>query len=187
MFDSEVKDVSPETRVLRDYQSLLKDRRDKMTQTFRYMLEQNNSSSATSFFGSSLSDRRPQNLRRSNTEESDISNKRSGLMEDLRRLKVFFRFNRDNSEEVEEELEEVAQKREPTPPNSSKKSSSSRHSGVVLPVESGNSPPISVHSSAPHSVHCSSSNSVRPSTMLSSSSSRQSTIDYGFNQDQSKI
>ena len=39
MFDSEVKDVSPETRVLRDYQSLLKDRRDKMTQTFRYMLE----------------------------------------------------------------------------------------------------------------------------------------------------
>ena len=69
MFDSEVKD---------DYQSLLKDRRDKMTQTFRYMLEQNNSSSVTSFSGSSPSDRsressrvfdeRPQNLTRSNTK-----------------------------------------------------------------------------------------------------------------------
>ena len=90
MFDSEVK----------DYQSLLKDSRDKMTQTFRYMLEQNNSSSVTSFSGSSPSDQRPQNLTRSNTEESDISNKRSGLMEDLRRLKNFFSFNRDNSEEV---------------------------------------------------------------------------------------
>ena len=175
MFDSEVK----------DYQSLLKDRRDKMTQTFRYMLEQNNSSSVTSFSGSSPSDQRPQNLTRSNTEESDISNKRSGLMEDLRRLKNFFSFNRDNSEEVEEEVEEVAQKGDPTPPSSSssKKSSSSRRSGVVLPVESENSPPISVHSSAPQSVHSSSRNSARPSTILSSSSSRPSTLDYGFNQD----
>ena len=110
MFDSEVKDVSPETRVLRDYQSFLKDRRDKMTQTFRYMLEQNNSGSVTSFSGSSPSDRRPQNLTRSNTEESDISNKKSGLMEDLRRLKKIFSFNRGNSEEAEEEIEEVAQK-----------------------------------------------------------------------------
>ena len=177
MFDSEVK----------DYQSLLKDRRDKMTQTFRYMLEQNNSSSVTSFSGSSPSDQRPQNLTRSNTEESDISNKRSGLMEDLRRLKNFFSFNRDKSEEVEEEVEEVeevAQKGDPTPlSSSSKKSSSSRRSGVVLPVESENSPPISVHSSVPHSVHSSSRNSARPSTILSSSSSRPSTIDYGFNQD----
>ena len=187
MFDSEVK----------DYQSLLKDRRDKMTQTFRYMLEQNNRSSVTSFSGSSPSDQRPQNLTRSNTEESDISNKRSGLMEDLRRLKNFFSFYRDNSEEVEEEVEEVAQKGDPTPPSSSssssssKKSSSSRRSGVVLPVESDNSPPISVHSSVPHSVHSSvphsvhssSRNSARPSTILSSSSSRPSTIDYGFNQD----
>ena len=157
MFDSEIK----------DYQSLLKDRKDKMTQTFRYMLEQSNSSSVTSFSGSSPSDRRPQNLTRSNTEESDISNKRSGLMEDLRRLKNFFSFHRDNSEEAEEE---VAQKGEPTPPSSSsKKSSSSRRSGVVLPVESGNSPPISVHSSAPHSIHSLSSNSARPSTILSSS------------------
>ena len=174
MFDSEVN----------DYQSLLKDRRDKMTQTFRYMLEQNNSSSVTSFSGSSPSDQRPQNLTRSNTEESDISNKRSGLMEDIRRLKNFFSFNRENSEEVEEEVEEVAQKGDPTPPSSSsKKSSSSRSSGVVLPVESENSPPISVHSSAPHSVHSSSRNSARPSTILSSSSSRPSTLDYGFNQD----
>ena len=130
MFDSEVKDVSPETRVLRDarqslasfrdYQSLLKDRRDKTTQTFRYMLEQNNSGSVTSFSGSSPSDRRPQNLTRSNTEETDISNKQSGLMEGLRRLKNFFSFNRDNSEEAEE-IEEVAQKGEPTPPSSSSK------------------------------------------------------------------
>ena len=67
MFDSEVKDD----------RSLLKDRRDKMTETFRYMLEQN-SSSVTSFSGSSPSDQRPQNLTRSNTEESDVSNKRSG-------------------------------------------------------------------------------------------------------------
>ena len=79
-------------REVKDYQSLLKDRRDKMTQTFRYMLEQNNSSSVASFSGSSPSDRRPQNLTRSNTEESDISNKRSGLMEDLRRLKFFLVF-----------------------------------------------------------------------------------------------
>ena len=192
MFDSEVK----------DYQSLLRDRRDKMTQTFRYTLEQPNSGSVTSFSGSSPSDQRPQNLTRSNTDETDISHKQSGLMEDLRRLKSFSSYNRDNSEEVEEEVEEVAQKGEPTPPSSSSKKSSSsrrsaeprehsRRSGAVLPVESGNSPPISVrssaaqsvHSSAPHSVHSSSSNSVRPSTILSSSSSRPSTIDYGFNQD----
>ena len=33
---------------VKDYQSLLTDRRDKIAQTFRYMLEQNNSTSATS-------------------------------------------------------------------------------------------------------------------------------------------
>ena len=71
MFGSEVK----------DYQSLLKDRGDKMTQTFRYMLEQNDSSSVVSFSGSSPSDPGRESSRgstRSNTEESDISNKQSG-------------------------------------------------------------------------------------------------------------
>ena len=98
-----------------------------MTQTFRCMLEQNSSGSVTSFSGSSPSDQRPQNLTRSNTEETDISNKQGGLMDDLRRLKSVFSFSRDNSEEVEEEVEDVAQKGEPTPPSSSsEKSSSSR-------------------------------------------------------------
>ena len=60
IFDSEVK----------DYQSLLRDRRDKMPQTFRYMLEQNESSSVTSFSGSSPSDQRPQNLTKKATQKN---------------------------------------------------------------------------------------------------------------------
>ena len=47
IFDSEIKDVRHEPRVLRDYESLLKDRRNKMTQIFRYMLKQNSISSSS--------------------------------------------------------------------------------------------------------------------------------------------
>ena len=199
IFDSEIK----------DYGSLLKDRRNKMTQTFRYMLKQNSISSeqsAPSSMPSSMSSGLTNNLSRSTSKSSHTSEPRpSQMMEDLRRVANFFGFGgsgndeEDEAEEVEE-AEEV-KKDKSTPPQSSSSSSSSRRSSnpalpvyqTVTPPQSvrssppqsvRSSPPQSVRSSPPHSVHSSrrSNNSARPSTILSISSSVASTIDYGFNQ-----
>ena len=218
IFDSEVKDVrheprglrdaSPEARVLRDYETLLKDRRNKMTQTFRYMLKQNSiSSSSEPSPPSSMPSGLPNNISRSTSKSSDTpqqksqmmedANAREALLSDLRRLKEFFGFGRevskDSKESIEEEsdeVEEVSKKNSTPQPSSS--SSSRRSSNPILPIDPSVTPPESVNSSKPQSINSSmpqsvsssrrSSNSARPSTILSSSGSVASTIDYGFNQ-----
>ena len=189
IFDSEVK----------DYESLLKDRRNKMTQTFRYMLKQNSiSSSSEPSPPSSMPSGLPNNISRSTSKSSDTPQQKSQMMEDLRRLKEFFGFGREVSKEskesIEEESEEVeaVSKKDSTPPQSSSSSSSRRSSNPRLPIYPSVTPPESVNSSKPQSINSSmpqsvsssrrSSNSARPSTILSSSGSVASTIDYGFNQ-----
>ena len=188
IFDSEVK----------DYESLLKDRRNKMTQTFRYMLKQNSiSSSSEPSPPSSMPSGLPNNISRSTSKSSDTPQQKSQMMEDSRRLKEFFGFGREVSKEskesIEEESEEVeaVNKKDSTPPQSSS-SSSRRSSNPRLPIYPSVTPPESVNSSKPQSINSSmpqsvsssrrSSNSARPSTILSSSGSVASTIDYGFNQ-----
>ena len=189
IFDSEVK----------DYESLLKDRRNKMTQTFRYMLKQNSiSSSSEPSPPSSMPSGLPNNISRSTSKSSDTPQQKSQMMEDLRRSKEFFGFGREVSKEskesIEEESEEVeaVSKKDSTPPQSSSSSSSRRSSNPRLPIYPSVTPPESVASSKPQSINSSmpqsvsssrrSSNSARPSTILSSSGSVASTIDYGFNQ-----
>ena len=189
IFDSEVK----------DYEALLKDRRDKMTQTFRYMLKQNSiSSSSEPSPPSSMPSGLPNNISRSTSKSSDTPQQKSQMMEDLRRLKEFFGFGRevskDSKESIEEESEEVEEvsKNNSTPQPSSSSSSSRRSSNPRLPIYPSVTPPESVNSSKPQSINSSmpqsvsssrrSSNSARPSTILSSSGSVASTIDYGFNQ-----
>ena len=189
IFDSEVK----------DYESLLKDRRNKMTQTFRYMLKQNSiSSSSEPSNPSSMPSGLPNNMSRSTSKSSETSQQKSQMMEDLRRLKEFFGFGREVSKEskesIEEESEEVeaVSKKDSTPQPSSSSSSSRRSSNPRLPIcpsvtppESvASSKPLSINSSIPQSVSSSrrSNFSARPSTILSSSGSVASTIDYGFNQ-----
>ena len=62
IFDSEVK----------DYEALLKKRRDKMTQTFRYMLKQNSmTSSSEPSPRSSMPSGLPNNISRSTSKSSD--------------------------------------------------------------------------------------------------------------------
>ena len=196
IFDSEV----------RDYDTLLKDRRNKMTQTFRYMLKQNSiSSSSEPSPPSSMPSGLPNNISRSTSKSSDTPQQKSQMMEDLRRLKEFFGFGREVSkeskesiEEESEEVEEVSKKNSTPQPSSS--SSSRRSSNPRLPIYPSITPPESVNSSKPQSIRSSppqsinssrpqsvsnsrrSSNSTRPSTILSSSGSVASTIDYGFNQ-----
>ena len=189
IFDSEVK----------DYEALLKDRRNKMTQTFRYMLKQNSiSSSSEPSPPSSMPSGLPNNISRSTSKSSDAPQQKSQMMEDLRRLKEFFGFGRevskDSKESIEEESEEVEEvsKKNSTPQPSSSSSSSRRSSIPRLPIDPSVTPPESVNSSKPQSINSSmpqsasssrrSSNSARPSTILSSSGSVASTIDYGFNQ-----
>ena len=190
IFDSEIK----------DYESLLKDRRNKMTQTFRYMLKQNSIASPSEpsepSEPSSMPSGLPNNVSRSSSSQSSQPQQRSQIMDDIRRLREFFSFggagaNEDEEEEENEEAQ-ASNKNTPTPPHSSSSSSSSRRSShptlpvyqtVTPPQSVRSSPPQSVRSSPPHSVHSSrrSSNSARPSTVLSSSTSVASTIDYGFN------
>ena len=189
IFDSEVK----------GYEALLKERRDKMTQAFRYMLKQNSiSSSSEPSNPSSMPSGLPNNISRSTSKSSDTPQQKSQMMEDLRRLKEFFGFGREVSKEskesIEEESEEVeaVSKKDSTPQPSSSSSSSRRSSNPRLPIYPSITPPesiasskpLSMNSSIPQSVSCSrrSSNSARPSTILSSSGSVASTIDYGFNQ-----
>ena len=186
IFDSEVK----------DYEALLKERRDKMTQTFRYMLKQNSmTSSSEPSPPSSMPSGLPNNINRSTSKSSDTPQQKSQMMEDLRRLKEFFGFGREVSKEsIEEESEEVeaVSKKDSTPQPSSSSSSSRRSSNPRLPIYPSITPPESIASSKPLSINSSipqsvsssrrSSNSARPSTILSSSGSVASTIDYGFNQ-----
>ena len=104
IFDSEVK----------DYEALLKDRRNKMTQTFRYMLKQNSISSSRTpreasaeassepSPPSSMPSGLPNNISRSTSKSSDTPQQKSQMMEDLRRLKEFFGFGREVSKDSKE-------------------------------------------------------------------------------------
>ena len=128
IFDSEVK----------DYEALLKERRDKMTQTFRYMLKQNSmTSSSEPSPPSSMPSGLPNNISRSTSKSSDTPQQKSQMMEDLRRLREFFGFGREVSKEsIEEESEEVeaVSKKDSTPQPSSSSSSSRRSSNPRLPI-----------------------------------------------------
>ena len=185
IFDSEIK----------DFESLLKNRRNKMTQTFRYMLKQNSMTRTQS--EQSISSEEKQNKQVSNqtSEASEEKEKQKSLM---RRL-----FN-SLFDEVEVDLprsrqtsydsgtrgsnEPMPNKKSETPIQSSSSSSSTSRS-VLLPVESA---PVSVNSSRsqtieyvdeedlPVNVSSSSSNrTVRYVSSRSSRSSRPITISSG--------
>ena len=185
IFDSEIK----------DFESLLKNRRNKMTQTFRYMLKQNSITRTQS--EQSISSEEKQNKQVSNqtSEASEEKEKQKSLM---RRL-----FN-SLFDEVEVDLprsrqtsydsgargsdEALPNKKSETPIQSSSSSSSTSRS-ALLPVESA---PVSVNSSRsqtieyvdeedlPVNVSSSSSNrTVRYVSSRSSRSSRPITISSG--------
>ena len=185
IFDSEIN----------DFESLLKYRRNKMTQTFRYMLKQNSMTRTQS--EQSISSEEKQNKQVSNqtSEASEEKEKQKSLM---RRL-----FN-SLFDEVEVDLprsrqtsydsgargsdEAMPNKKSETPIQSSSSSSSTSRS-VLLPVESA---PVSVNSSRsqtieyvdeedlPVNVSSSSSNrTVRYVSSRSSRSSRPITISSG--------
>ena len=186
IFDSEIK----------DFESLLKNRRNKMTQTFRYMLKQNSMTRTQS--EQSISSEEKQNKQVSNqtSEASEEKEKQKSLM---RRL-----FN-SLFDEVEVDLprsrqtsydsgargsdEAMPNKKSETPIQSSSSSSSSTSRSALLPVESA---PVSVNSSRsqtieyvdeedlPVNVSSSSSNrTVRYVSSRSSRSSRPITISSG--------
>ena len=188
MFDSEVK----------DYENLLKSRRNKMTQTFRYMLKQNSIASASEQSKKSISSEEQENKQVSNqtSEASDEKEKQKSLM---RRL-----YN-SLFEEVEADIpksrqtsydsgargsnEAMPNKKSETPIQSSSSSSSATSRSVLLPVESA---PVSVNSSRsqtieyvdeddlPVNVPSSSSNrTVQYVSSRSSRSSRPITISSG--------
>ena len=162
IFDSEVK----------DYESLLKDRRNKMTQIFRYMLKQNSISSSSDASQnsrgirdpsppSSIPSGLPNNISRNTSKSSDTPQQKSQMMEDLRRLKEFFGFGREVSKEskesIEEESEEVeaVSKKDSTPQPSSNSSSSRRSSNPRLPIYPSITRPESIASSKPLSINSS--------------------------------
>ena len=97
IFDSEVK----------DYETLLREKRNKMTQTCRYMLKQNSiTSSSEPSPPSSMPSGLPNNISRSTSKSSDTPQQKSQMMDDLRRLKEFFGFGREVSKESKESIEE---------------------------------------------------------------------------------
>ena len=81
---------------IKDYETLLKDRRNKMTHTFRYMLKQNSISSPSE---QSEPSSMPNNISRSSSKssEEEEQQQKSQMMEDLRRLKELLGLNRDVS------------------------------------------------------------------------------------------
>ena len=179
IFDSEIK----------DFESLLKNRRNKMTQTFRYMLKQNSMTRTQSEHSISSEEKQTMQVSNQTSEASDEKEKQKSLM---RRL-----FN-SLFDEVEADLprsrqtshassargssEAMPNKKSETPIQSSSSSSSSATSrSVLLPVESA---PVSVNSSRSQTieyvdeedlpVNVSSSSSNRTVRYISSGSSRRS-------------
>ena len=157
IFDSEVKDVrheprglrdaSPEARVLRDYEKLLKERRNKMTQTFRHMLKQNSIASEKSLSSEEKQVKQDSSSSKESRENSYSSEKKERQKSLMRRLfgSLF--------EEVEVDLPSLESgargsnepvKKTETPIQSSSSSSSVDNRSVLLPVESA---PVSVNSS----------------------------------------
>ena len=197
IFDSEIK----------DYEALLKDRRNKMTQTFRYMLKQNSMTRTQSEQTISSEEEQTKQVSNQTSEASDEKEKRKSLMRRL--FDSLF-------EEVEADLARSRQtshassargsndpmpnKKSETPIQSSSSSrmphedfseasSSATSRSVLLPVESA---PVSVNSSRsqtieyvdeedlPVNVSSSSSNrTVRYVSSRSSRSSRPITISSG--------
>ena len=96
LYDSKVK----------DYKNLLKERRDKMTQTFRCMLRQNETpySSLPSSSSSSSSSRKSSNIihrsRSSSEVEENPTQRTSGIGEDLRRVREFFHLEEGKKDKV---------------------------------------------------------------------------------------
>ena len=178
IFDSEIK----------DYEALLKDRRNKMTQTFRYMLKQNSMTRTQSEQTISSDEKQTKQVSNQTSEASDEKEKQKSLM---RRL-----FN-SLFEEVEADLPRSRQtshassargsndpmpnKKSETPIQSSSSSSSATSRSVLLPVESA---PVSVNRSRSQTieyvdeedlpVNVSSSSSNRTVQYVSSRSSRSS-------------
>ena len=180
MFDSEIK----------DFESLLKNRRNKMTQTFRYMLKQNSMTRTQSEQSISSEEKQTKQVSNQTSEASDEKEKQKSLM---RRL-----FN-SLFDEVEADLprsrqtshassargssEAMPNKKSETPIQSSSSSSSSsaKSRSVLLPVESA---PVSVNSSRSQTIeyvdeedlpaNVSSSSSNRTVRYISSGSSRRS-------------
>ena len=178
IFDSEIK----------DFESLLKHRRNKMTQTFRYMLKQNSMTRTQSEQTISSEEKQTKQVSNQTSEASEEKEKQKSLMQRL--------FN-SLFDEVEADLsssrqtshdsgargsnEAMPNKKSETPIQSSSSSSSATSRSVLLPVESA---PVSVNSSRSQTieyvdeedlpVNVSSSSSNRTIQYVSSRSSRSS-------------
>ena len=181
MFDSEVK----------DYETLLKNSRNKMTQTFRYMLKQNILTSEKSLSSEEKQAKQDSSSLSEDRETSEASEEKKRQKSLMQRLfgSLF--------EEVEVDLpssrqtrqnsgtrgsnDPIPNKKSETHIQSSSSSSSATSRSVLLPVESA---PVSVNSSRSQTieyvddedlpVNVSSSSSNRTVRYISSGSSRRS-------------
>ena len=191
MFDSEVK----------DYETLLKNRRNKMTQTFRYMLKQNiltSEKSLSSEEKQAKQDSSSLSEDRETSEASEEKERQKSLMQRLfgslfEEVEVDLPSSRQTSQNSggrgsNDARQSLASIRDPmpnkkseTPIQSSSSSSSATSRSVLLPVESA---PVSVNSSRSQTieyvdeedlpVNVSSSSSNRTVRYISSGSSRRS-------------
>ena len=191
MFDSEVK----------DYETLLKNRRNKMTQTFRYMLKHNiltSEKSLSSEEKQAKQDSSSLSEDRETSEASEEKERQKSLMQRLfgslfEEVEVDLPSSRQTSQNSgargsNDARQSLASIRDPmpnkkseTPIQSSSSSSSATSRSVLLPVESA---PVSVNSSRSQTieyvdeedlpVNVSSSSSNRTVQYVSSRSSRSS-------------
>ena len=192
MFDSEVK----------DYETLLKNRRNKMTQTCRYMLKQNiltSEKSLSSEKKQAKQDSSSVSEDRETSEASEEKERQKSLMQRLfgslfEEVEVDLPSSRQTSQNSgargsNDARQSLASIRDPMPnkksetpiQSSSSSSSSATSRSVLLPVESA---PVSVNSSRSQTieyvdeedlpVNVSSSSSNRTVRYISSGSSRRS-------------
>ena len=175
MFDSEVK----------DYETLLKNRRNKMTQTFRYMLKQNILTSEKSLSSEEKQAKQDSSSLSEDHETSEASEEKERQKSLMQRLfgSLFEEVEVDlpSSRQTSQNSEAMPNKKSETPIQSSSSSSSATSRSVLLPVESA---PVSVNSSRSQTieyvddedlpVNVSSSSSNRTVRYISSGSSRRS-------------
>ena len=142
IFDSAVK----------NYETLLKDRRNKMTQTFRYMLKQNSITSEKSLSREKKQVKQDSSASRETRENSEASQEKERQKSLMKRLfgSLFEEVEVDLPSSRQTRLESGARgsndpaKKTETPIRSSSSSSSVDNRSVLLPVESV---PVSVNSS----------------------------------------
>ena len=177
IFDSEIK----------DYEALLKNRRHKMTQTFRYMLKQNSMTRTQSEQTTSSEEKQNKQVSNQTSEASEEKEKQKSLMRRLfdslfEDVEADLPRSRQTSQDsgARGSNDPIPNKKSETPIQSSSSSSSATSTSVLLPVESA---PVSVKSSRSQTIeyvdedlpiNVSSSSSNRTVQYVSSRSSRSS-------------